>query len=336
MIFEVCYMSYDWNISRNNCRRQITKLLNNEYSKTRTISNILQHRVVKYKIDDSLDFGEGLSNSYNGIVRSVVIGTKGLFDSDIVRDEDFAETIWTVFHEGQHVKQSNEIFRNHDGDEYTIQQALEDMAMTDNELCYMNFHNYERNSNEIQAEMIGFMNTADYLRMLGYSDESVNNVMLNVVNKKCQRKSYFLQGHHYNDVNDVINDFQELYINSFDDMIEYPMPYSDNFKYHFGDVRSKDCPNKDCFAICAGQDVQLRTVFPMAQNKLEQLKIMSAVACRVHYGLEFCYPVIGDMDLSYETIIEQKYEAYMRKQRTNELNDKFDFELSNNKGEQYE
>lgn len=268
---------------------------------------------VKYSRDNSLEFTEGLSDMRNtdGVCH-VQIGTKGLMpdDTEYVDDEAFVKILWVICHESQHVKQCNDIFRQSDTSDVFAKQAIEVMAVHGNNIFYKNFHNYEHNTNEINAEYSGFTEAIRYLygTFDNTSRTDIDDIVVNLVNKQCKR-DYFLSsyGSDFHSVDEIMGAFEDAYINAFDHMQEYPIPGTPVFNRLFGDIDSPDCKNNDVLAKCLAGDEKLRTVFANASDRSEQLSIMASVTKRVYPSFGNSYKCLNDVDLSYEHLVEDKY-----------------------------
>ena len=191
---------------------------------------------VVYRRDDSQEITEGSANMYGGDgIINVQVGTKDLKpkdDTGYVEDEDFAKVIWVVCHESVHVKQCNQDFRQVDTDSKTIQQAIESIATCGNDIFYRNFHNYERDTNELEAEYVGFTQMVDFLYdTFDYvSDADKEAIVVNLVNKHCER-DYFLgpKGRKFHSSDEITSAFETAYIKSFDSLKEYPIPGTSDF-----------------------------------------------------------------------------------------------------------
>ena len=274
---------------------------------------------VAYELDDKLSVTEGLACMRNtdGIFR-VKVGVRDLKltnNDGYVNDGDFAKVIWVICHEAEHVRQCNNDFRQNSVSLMTKQQAVEALAIHGNDIFYKNFHNYERNTNEIQAEYAGFSEMVSFLHNeFDYVDSAdIDNIAVNLVNKQCER-DYFLSsyGSDFHSVDEIMGAFEDAYINAFDHMQEYPIPGTPVFNRLFGDINSPDCKNNDVLAKCLAGDEKLRTVFANAVDRSEQLSIMASVTKRVYPSFGDSYKCLNDVDLSYKHLVEDKYAKIMQ------------------------
>lgn len=276
---------------------------------------------VKYRRDDSQEITEGSANMYGGDgIINVRVGTKDLKPKDntgYVEDEDFAKAIWVVCHESVHVEQCNQKFRQIDADFKTVQQAIESMATCGNEIFYRNFHNYEKNTNELEAEYVGFMQMVDFLYdTFDYvSDADKEAIVVNLVNEHCER-DYFLgpKGRKFHSIDEIASAFETAYVKSFDSPKEYPIPGTSDFNRLFGDINNSDCPNNDVLAKCMAGDEKLKLVFEKASSRMEQDSIAAAVTRRVYPNFGISYKCLENIDLSYQHVIADRYDEIMAEQ----------------------
>lgn len=277
-------MSYKLQLSRRRAFRYIDDLMNEKLQISKTLDfvpnsfglfgKLLVKGGVKYRQDSSMGLTEGAANMYSDDgIHVVQVGTKGLIQNPVngfVNDEDFVKVIWVICHEATHVKQCNHNFRQEDADFKVEQQAVEALAIHGNDIFYKNFHNYERNTNEIQAEYTGFSEMISFLHNeFDYVDSAdIDNIAVNFVNKQCKR-DYFLSsyGSDFHSVDEIMGAFEDAYINVFDHMQEYPIPGTPVFNRLFGDIDSPDCKNNDVLAKCLAGDEKLRTVFANAVDR---------------------------------------------------------------------
>ena len=284
----------------------------------RILGKSLQSDGVKYKFDYRKPVANGLVSMLpDDSVISASIGVKNLkpkTNDTYVEDEDFAKVIWVLCHESAHVKQCNEKFSQIDADLSVKQQAIENVATRQNRIYYTDFHNYEKNSNELEAEWSGFVDMVEYLHThMDWVDNAYKDEMIvNIVNQQCEN-DYFLgpKGRKFLSVAEIEDAFQMAYIESFDTPKKYPMPGTNVFDTIFGDVNQKGCKNKDVLAICAGGDEKLRTVFANADSRFEQDLIVAAVNKRVCPTQWSGYKCLDDIDLSYQHVIADKYDEIM-------------------------
>lgn len=272
---------------------------------------------VKYRFDNSESINEGgVNRRLDGAAMTVDIGMKEIASSKqpYIEDEDFAKVIWVICHESVHVRQCNDTFRKTDADFANKQQAIESLAIYNNPIYYTDCHNYEKNSNELEAEYHGFLQMVDYFHdnFPYVSNREKNKMIVNLVNQHCQR-DYFLgpKGRTFNSIDEIDEAFQDAYILSFTTMKKYPMPGTREFTRLFGDAYSGNCVNKDVLAICAGGDEKLRIVFENANSRFEQDLIVAAVNRRICSDYDSNSRCLDDVDLSYQHVIADKYDEIM-------------------------
>lgn len=269
---------------------------------------------VKYRFDKSESINEGgVNRRLDGAAMTVDIGMKEIASSKqpYIEDEDFAKVIWVICHESVHVRQCNDTFRKTDATFRNKQQAIESLAIYNNPIYYMDCHNYEKNSNELEAEYYGFLQMVDYFHdnFPYVSNREKNKMIVNLVNQHCQR-DYFLgpKGRTFNSIDEIDEAFQDAYTASFTTMKKYPMPGTREFTRLFGDAYSDNCVNKDALTICAKGDEKLRTVFENANSRFEQDLIVAAVNKRICPDYDSNSRCLENVDLSYQHVIADKYD----------------------------
>lgn len=275
----------------------------------------LKNKGVNYRVDKTqkLTDGSSMMTEYGNIF-AVNIGVQGMFDNYYVDDMDFAKVVWVLEHEFIHVCQCNDNFQKSNSSEFVKCQAIEVLSSYDNPIYYKSFHNYEKNSNELEAEYYGFVCMVDYLYATfdNVSVDYIDSIIVDLVNKQCENDYFLHPDRKFTTVDEIKTAFQDAYVNSFYAMKDYPIPGTDTFDNIFGDVHSNHCLNTDSFACCMANDDKLRFVFEHANSRYEQDLIVACINKELHP--EYCssFRCLDDVDLSYDTVVLHRYDELIQ------------------------
>lgn len=262
---------------------------------------------IKYSLDKSGSVF--VASSYidlSGAIDSVKIGVseianaKGrLFHQTVISDKLFVLSVINIYHEKRHCLQKNDLFRQSDLTESSMNQLIQEVACRGNYDYYFRDGNYTINANEIQAEQYGIMQTYDYL-CSEYDDidsKYHEKLLVDIVNNKMNSSSYFIKNH------DDFTSLQEI-IDAFDDA--YDASFSQKRMYY---VNNKD--TKDCVKQYMQSHDDAKNVYLSLTDSLEKDKCVASINLKLHPEWVEQYPALQNINLSYDKIIREPYEKLM-------------------------
>lgn len=231
----------------------------------------------------------------------------GHFMNPLVSDTDFAKVVLNMYHEQCHCIQKNYLFRLDDMDESSKKQLIQEIACRKNPDYYKKNGNYSINASEIQAEQYGILHAYDYL-CKEFPDVNVKQherILVDIVNEKMQNFTYFVcSDKPFTSLQEVEDAFDKAYDKSF---IENRTYFVENMK------------TEDAVKTYMQTHRDAKKVYLKAKDALEQDKCIAAINLKLHPEWLQAYPVLQDMDLSYETIIEKPYQVMMNKKTPEQI-----------------
>ncbi len=253
------------------------------------------------------------SDAYHVRVSDVFIGFKDFHSDNVfaklmdVDDVKFARVLLNIYHEQEHVRQSNEYFQLQMSSAEHKRQAIEYIARFDNAEYYEDNFNYHINSNEIGAERAGFLGLRNYmnenLKYISIADK--NAVILDLMNEIYQKNNgdYYIkpEGDKFQSLDEIENAFNKAYEDSF----------NTKKTYFVSRPQSKEKKNRglppDAFKEYVKTDKKARTVYEHARTREEQDLVVAAINCKLHPEYKHYFKCLENVDLSYEHVIEERY-----------------------------
>ena len=279
-----------------------TKLAMNKL--TRLSKGLSKEHNVPFGLDKKMSIFDGKTyNNDGGFATEVKVGVgqfnKGLFSAlqkSPVEDADFARVILNMYHETAHCLQKNDLFRQSNLDELARNQLVQEIACRENPNYYFDDGNYTVNASEIQAEHYGIMNAYEYLKdeFKDVDSDDIESIMVSIVNDKMKNASYFLKDYEeFHSLREIDDAFNKAYDESF----------TKDRSYYVGSEHTHDAVKKYLQEHKKAQEVYLSLHDP-----LEKDRYIAAINLKLHPEWLEQYPALKDMDLSYEHVVEDRYE----------------------------
>lgn len=223
-----------------------------------------------------------------------------------IQDEDFARVILNMYHEEMHVIQKNQIFQKENLSDMEKAQLLSEIACMGDKEYYLS--NYKYNANEIQAEQYGIMKCYEYLynNFQWIDPEQLESIVLNVVNDKMMKYTYFVSRREpFTSLSEVNEAFSEAYTQSF------TKPRTFFIWMNAEDSPVKQYMQKDKEA----DDLWYYITDPRTCSPLGQDACIAAVVAEIDKSVTINRPGLSDNDFSY-SIIKQKCTQRIRDAET--------------------
>lgn len=249
------------------------------------------------------------ANTYsdkNGYPEKVVIGImdiaqqKGsLLFQPKIPDDMFVRVVLNMHHEKAHCIQKKELFRQEHLNSYEEKQLIQEIACMGCDDYYYDWYtghgNYKINASEIQAEKEGILGAFEYLcdEFSDIDSKEHERMVLDIVNDKMMNSSYFVeQAEPFTSLQEVEAAFDDAYDNSFTE----------------NRVLVVDSHKEDPVKVFMDNHKEAKEVYRKASTAVEQDRCIAAIALKLHPEWLEQYPALKNMDLSYEHVIEDRYE----------------------------
>lgn len=251
-----------------------------------------------------------LENTDTGYANRVTIGIAEIKNAGYLKfvpDNDFARIVLNMYHEQCHCIQKNYVFRLDNMDDLSEKQLIQEIACRENPDYYKNDGNYSINASEIQAEQYGILHTYDYL-CESFPDVDAKyheSILVDIVNEKMRNFTYFVNTPiQFTSLQDIEDAFDKAYDESF----------IKNRIYFVENRKSKDVVKK---YMQTHDDA--KTVYLNSETSFEKDKCIAAVNLKLHPDWLSTYPVLQNIDLSYENVIEKPYQIMANKKTPEQI-----------------